>query len=284
MSISAFLPVFNEEERIRNTLNSLMWCDEIVLIDKKSTDKTVEIASSFGSKVKIRFMDNSASYETSEWEFFLDNCSCEWVVLFTASDVIHPNLANTIVSKIENNDFQYDVINIPFRRYVLGLETKRSPWYTELSPKVIRKSVISIKKNGVHDALQFTGRELDLKSNIEYSMYHLTHETVDIMMENHIRYWRGEVNDESISLGKSALRVIKEFLRIIFLRKSFLLGWDGIMLSFAYLTYFMMSFVYKWEKKRGHATEEYEAIRKLVLDEWRINNENQLFKLKNDRK
>ena len=282
MSISAFLPVFNEEKRIKNTLNSLLWCDEIILVDKKSTDKTVEIASSFGSKVKILFMDNSLSYDTSEWQLFLNNCSCEWVVLCTASDVIHPKLANTIVSLIENNNCHYDVINIPFRRYVLGLETKRSPWYSELSPKVLRKSVISIKKNGVHDALQFAGRELNLKNNIEHCMYHLTHETVDIMMETHIRYCRGESKDESISISKSALRVIKEFIRIIFLKKSFLLGWNGIMLSFAYLSYFMMSFIYKWEKKYGNAQEEYKRIRKLILDEWEINNQNQESKLDKD--
>jgi glycosyltransferase involved in cell wall biosynthesis len=281
MTISAFIPVFNEEKRIKNTLNSLLWCDEIILIDKKSSDKTVEIASSFGSKVKIFFMDNSLSYETSEWELFLNNCSCEWVIFFTASNVIHPNLANTVVSIINNNDFHYDVINIPFRRYVLGIETKRSPWHSELSPKVFRKSVISIKKNGVHDALHFKGREYNLKYNIEHCMYHLTHETVDIMIHNHIRYWRGEAKDESINLNNSALRVIKEFFRIIFLRKSFLLGWDGIMLSFAYLTYFMMSFVYKWEIKRGRAPEKYKTIRKLVLDEWKINSEYQESQIKN---
>jgi len=274
MGISAFIMVYNEEKRIKNALDSLLWCNEIVLVDKQSTDKTVEIASGYGSKVKIYFMNYSASYESSELEYLLNYCSCEWVIIFTASDVIHPKLANNIVYLINQKDFSYDVINIPFRRYVLGLETKRSPWYSELSPKVLRKSVIRIKNNGVHDALQFTGRELNLKNHTEHCMYHLTHETVDIMMENHKRYWRGEAKAEVIILRKSIQRISIELFKLIFFRKSFLLGWNGIMLSFAYMTYFMITFIYKWEKKYSHAPEKYKTIRKLVSDQWRINNGN----------
>lgn len=271
MAISAFLPVYNEEKRIKDTLESLMWCDEIILVDKNSTDKTLEIAMSFGSKIKVYSMNNSLAYDSTEWSIFLKNCTSEWTILFTASDVIHPELVKKILNLIDNKDFKYDIINIPFRRYILGLESKRSPWYSELSPKIIRKSSIVIDKEGVHNAARFIGNRFNFKNSFEFSMFHLTHDSVDIMMERHIRYWRGEANVKNINLNRSAIQVFKEIFKIVFIRKTFLMGKDGIMLIFAYLSYFMMSYVYKWEKERGNVTNEYMEIRNNISKAWKNN-------------
>jgi cellulose synthase/poly-beta-1,6-N-acetylglucosamine synthase-like glycosyltransferase len=41
--ISAIVVCINEEDNIRDCLESLKWCDEIVVVDSFSTDRTVEI-------------------------------------------------------------------------------------------------------------------------------------------------------------------------------------------------------------------------------------------------
>jgi hypothetical protein len=64
------------------------------------------------------------------------------------------------------------------------------------------------------------------------------------------------------------VKVVKVIYSLLFRKKTYLLGWDGIMLMFAFLSYYMMSFVYKWEKKRGKAPEVYNKIRKDILSEW----------------
>ena len=46
--ITALLPVFNSEKSVRNTLESIKWADEILIVDSFSTDKTLEIANEFG--------------------------------------------------------------------------------------------------------------------------------------------------------------------------------------------------------------------------------------------
>ncbi len=43
-NISVIALVYNEEKRIRNLLDTLAWSDDVILIDKSSTDRTVEIA------------------------------------------------------------------------------------------------------------------------------------------------------------------------------------------------------------------------------------------------
>lgn len=276
MSISAFIPVFNEEKRIETALKTIQWCDEIILLDKQSSDRTREIAEALHAKVFK--MPNSSSYDSSEFEYLLNHCSSEWVLLFTASDVIHPELAREIKKLTSDKDFPYDVIYVPLRRYVLGLETKRSPWYSENAPMVVRKSVIRINKTGVHNALVFDStRHYKMKKSNEYCMYHLTHETVDKMMDRHTRYWRGE-GQSATGEGMKAefLAVLKAIWRTYVARKVFLMGWKGMMLGFAYMSYVMMSFVYRWEHKYSEAANTYKNIRKRILMEWenKIYNDN----------
>jgi glycosyltransferase involved in cell wall biosynthesis len=268
MSISAFLPVFNEESRIETTLKTLQWCNEIIVLDKESKDSTRQLSESLGARVFT--MKNSSAYDASEFDYLLNECKSEWVLLFTASDLIHPKLALEIKRLTSMSDFPYDVIYVPFRRYVLGIETNRSPWYSENAPMVIRKRVVKINKHGVHNALHFdTKRYYKIKNSNEFCMYHLTHTTVDGMMDRHLRYWRGETlasNEQDVK--KAFLSVVKSFFIVGVKRMSFLLGWKGVMLGFAYISYFMMAFVYKWERKYSQASSTYDAIKSKVLTDW----------------
>ena len=269
MSISAFLPVYNEENRIEDTLTSLMWCDEIILIDKKSNDRTVDIALTFGNKVKVYSINNSSNYDPIEWKIFLDNSSSEWVIIFTASDVIHPKLVDDILSLIRKDKFDFDIIFLPFKRLVLGLESNKSPWHSKLSPKVVRKSSIVLNLDGVHDAVEFIGNKIQLPYNNVYCMYHLTHETADIMMDRHVRYWRGEATNDKTDLKKAFKSVLFGFINLLFIRRTWTLGYDGLMLMFSYLSHLMMSYVYKWEKSRGNAPQIYLKIKYEIKDEWK---------------
>jgi len=268
MSISAFIPVYNEEKRIRYALTSLQWCDEIILLDKTSSDRTVEIATEFGAKVYV--ISNSHSYDVAEFDYF-KYCSSEWIILFTASDIIDVELANEINRLTLLPDFEYDIINVPYKRYILGIENKRSPWYGSFNSAVFRKSILKIRKSEVHGAITFeSDRKYSIRNFKSAYLHHLTHETVDSMMDRHLRYWRAEGENYNYpSLKKAFNEILRAIKRIIIDRKTYLLGWNGIALSCAYLSYAMMSFVYKWEKKNNHvAAAKYESLRKLSLTTW----------------
>jgi len=269
MSISAFIPVYNEEKRIASSLKTLQWCDEIILLDKNSTDKTKDIAIRYNAKVFIKEEDPNI-YNPNEFEYMLKNCTSEWIILFSASDVISYKLAMEIKRLISDTNFSFDIINVPFRRYILGIGDKRSPWYSDYSPCVFRKDIVLVNGKGVHDALKFqSDRIFTIDYLKECYMYHLTHETTDIMMDRHIRYWRGEAkNSEDESIKYSFYFILRAIKNVFFKKKTFLLGWKGVMLGCAYISYFMMSFVYKWENKYSVAPKTYEDIKKQIHNDW----------------
>ena len=51
MKISASIIVFNEEQNIKELCETISFCDEIIIVDSSSTDKTVEIASQYTDKI-----------------------------------------------------------------------------------------------------------------------------------------------------------------------------------------------------------------------------------------
>ncbi len=267
-TISAVLTVYNEEARIETTLRCALWCDEIVVMDKQSTDRTCEIARRYTDKV---YETPYSDFEPDELQEALKHTSSEWILRLTPSEVMHPVLATQIRELIERDDFPYDVIHVPFRRYVLGMETKRSPWYSKVVPTVFRKRVVKIHHDSVHGAVSFdTKRHYKMANSTEYCMYHLTHETTDIMMEHCLRYWRteGRLFSPDSHMGKPALSILAAIYRVFVQRKTFLMGWKGIALGAAYLSYLLLRFVYIWEHRHSEAPEAYQQIRSSILQAW----------------
>ena len=80
MKISAYIIAYNEVEKIRDCINSVLWVDEIIVADSNSDDGTTEIAESLGAKVvHIPFngygdlRNQAVSYCSNEWILSIDS-------------------------------------------------------------------------------------------------------------------------------------------------------------------------------------------------------------------
>lgn len=272
--ICAYICVYNEEARIGYTLNSFKWCDQIIVVDKNSNDHTREIASSFG--VELYLMDHKNTYNASDDLQFLENCRCEWLMLVTASDIISPKLANQIKEIVDDNSSYYDSISIPYHRYVLGIYNKRSPWYSGNLIAVYKRSAVRINTSGVHDGISINHKSTYVIKFVgDNALLHLTHERVDTMMERHLRYIRTEgINYSERSMFPALKSVLRSFFDCFLSKKSFFCGWDGIALMFSYLSYHMLSFVYKWENNRSHAIDVYHRLREQNSKDWEMHYKN----------
>ncbi|MGB9668420.1 MAG: glycosyltransferase, partial [Thermosulfidibacteraceae bacterium] len=49
--ITVIIPTYNEEENIEDCLRSVLWADEIIVVDSFSKDRTVEIASKYTHRI-----------------------------------------------------------------------------------------------------------------------------------------------------------------------------------------------------------------------------------------
>lgn len=232
IKIAAIITSYNEEQRIGYTLDSLKKFDDVIVFDKGSEDNTVSIINNYNAKVyTIPLTDITTDEEYDRiFQRALKETECEWIILLTCSDIVHPELYEKACQYISNNDV--DVVEVPFYRYSMGFVSKYS-YYKNLHYKdILLKKDVYINNSDIHVMSQYSeeckvGRLAGLGQEI--AIYHLTHEKLEIILERHLRY--AKVEACSFSTREEGLhRTWKDVWRQIYLffkLKSYKLGEQG---------------------------------------------------------
>ena len=285
-NISVYAVVYNEEKRIENFIRSFLWSDDIVISIRTGTsDKTLELAKNYPVKTLHNPYNNIQEEGSLEFEKnVISSLKNEWIMIVTASDMIHPRLVQKLLDLINREDFDYNVIKGPGSRYILGIDSKRSPWFAGYNkwPIAYKKSSLELT-NKVHEERIVRYEKVytvKFAKNEQYQGFsHLTNQTVESTIERTLRYCgTGEVckyDDENIALRSSLKEIIKGILKILFREKTWLLGWDGIAIACSYLTYFMLKYLYVWDRFRGSKDNVYEDTINVVLQAWESENSNE---------
>lgn len=119
-TLSVAIITLNEEANLPRTLESVKWADEIVVVDSGSTDKTCDIARSFGAKVFVEPWKGFAAQKNSA----LDKCTSDWILSLDADEEVSPELRNEIT------EWLVGTIVVPGGKK--GYEEKLSEQLTEL--------------------------------------------------------------------------------------------------------------------------------------------------------
>lgn len=99
--ISAVVLAKNEQENIRKCLKTLKWCDEVVVIDDYSEDKTREIAKKLGAKVFKHHLNNDFAQQRN---FGLGKAKGEWVLFIDADERVSPELTQEIKREVKKDE------------------------------------------------------------------------------------------------------------------------------------------------------------------------------------
>lgn len=100
--LSAVVLTKNSEKQIHETLKSLSFCDEVIIIDDYSTDNTVIIAQKYKAVIFKRKLSNDFS---SQRNFGLEKARNEWVLFVDSDEVISDKLKNKICKAINQNEY-----------------------------------------------------------------------------------------------------------------------------------------------------------------------------------
>jgi glycosyltransferase involved in cell wall biosynthesis len=90
--LSVFITTFDNERTLRFCLDSVKWADEIVLVDSLSTDRTLEIAESYGCRI---FRHPFLGYGRQK-QLALDKTRHRWVLLLDSDEALTPELQDEI--------------------------------------------------------------------------------------------------------------------------------------------------------------------------------------------
>ncbi len=113
--ISAVVITKNEEKNIEKCIRSVLWCDELIIVDDYSTDFTIHKIKNIKDNVKIykRHLDNDFAAQRN---YGLSKAESEWVLFLDADEIVPQKLQMEILSKI----------NIFYKSKVSGFTIKRN--------------------------------------------------------------------------------------------------------------------------------------------------------------
>ncbi len=102
MKLSVCLATHNEEEFIHYPLDSIYdIADEIIIVDGRSEDKTVEIAKKYGDKVHIYGEDNPLMFHINKQKA-IEKAKGEWILQLDADEAVSPELKKEIMNLIDS--------------------------------------------------------------------------------------------------------------------------------------------------------------------------------------
>src|SRR3990170_2034927 len=97
--VSVCIITYNEEHNIRRCLESVKWANEIVVIDSRSTDKTVEICREYTDHIILRDFPGHIEQKN----FAIDKANYDWVFCIDADEEVTPYLQDEIKNVLEDS-------------------------------------------------------------------------------------------------------------------------------------------------------------------------------------
>ena len=81
--ITAIIPTFNEEVNIKEAIESVLWCNEIIVVDSFSRDRTVEIVRSFPD---VKLLMHEYGHSAAQKNWIIPQAGNPWVFLLDADE------------------------------------------------------------------------------------------------------------------------------------------------------------------------------------------------------
>ena len=228
MKITATIITLNEERNIGRAIESLRCCDEILIVDSGSVDRTVELAEKLGAQVvEAGWLGYAAQKNRAAAQ-----AAHDWILSLDADEALSEALEAEIWN-VKKNGPRYDAYTMPRLAQYLGRWILHGGWYPDRKIRLYNRHKAKWVGDFVHESVQVDGKIGHLDTNL----LHFTCASLAEHVKTVDRYTTlaaQELASRKIRIGW--LRLIVEppwtFIRTYFLRLGFLDGLEGMMIAY----------------------------------------------------
>jgi glycosyltransferase involved in cell wall biosynthesis len=242
-TISATVVTLNEEENIRKCLESLTWCDEIIIVDSHSDDNTVKIAQEYTDKI---FTYERTGYGDPAREKALKEASGDWICMIDADERIPEEVSVKLRKLVEKGS--YDVIYVPRVNYILGQWINCAGWWPDYRP-VLHKKNVTILSDEIHNFISFSdqAREIYLDADKQNGITHFAYTGINDFISRMNRYTDIEAEQATFSYRQLLVSPPQEFINRYLLKQGFRKGFIGLLLAIFMSWYRFLVMAKAWQ-------------------------------------
>jgi glycosyltransferase involved in cell wall biosynthesis len=238
MKISATIITLNEERNIARAIESLRCCDEILVVDSGSTDRTLELASRLGARV----VETPWHGYAKQKNFAAEQARHDWILSLDADEALSEALEGEIWA-IKKNGAHYDGYTMPRLAQYCGRWILHSGWHPDRKLRLYHRQRAEWVGQYVHESVRVRGRVGDLR----YNILHFTCASLSEHLRSMDRYTTlaaEEVvaHEKRVSGSRLLFDPAWTFVKSYVLQRGFLDGMEGLSIAwmaglYTYLKY-----------------------------------------------
>jgi glycosyltransferase involved in cell wall biosynthesis len=246
--ISAIIISKNEALNIAACLDSVAFCDEIVVVDSGSTDRTADIARAKGALVVTHAFAGFGPQKN----FALAQAGGDWVLSIDADERVSKELKEAILAVLETNDV--DAYEMPRMSTFLGRAMRHSGWHPDYVLRLFRRGRAKFSDDLVHERVICEG----IIERLGVALDHHPVRRLEDAISRVDRYSTAGAemyisSRRKVSFMSGITHGLWSFLRAYVFRLGFLDGPEGFLLAIANAegTYYRYMKAWLAERRRG---------------------------------
>lgn len=245
--ISAALITFNEAKNIERTLNQLTWCDEIVIVDSFSTDKTIEICKKFDVKIIQKEFNGYGEQK----QFLVSKCTNDWILSIDADEVLSNELIHEIQTEFTKETILFDAYYLKRKHIYLGKKFNFGKLKSEPIIRLFNKNSSFFTAKKVHEKVICKGKT----SKFHNHFLHYTATSVEQIMHKKNLYATLS-SEEYFKKGKRVgflsllIKYPFVFIKEYLINLNFLNGYEGYVWSIYMAEYSSLKYIKLRERNR----------------------------------
>ena len=165
-SLTALVTTLNEEELLAGCLESLSWCDEVLVVDSFSTDRTEAIARSFPN---VRFVAHTYHGSAAQKNWAMDRIESEWILILDADERCTPELRDEILALLSANP-EHNAYTLARKVFFLGKHIRFSGWQRDQVIRLVKRGAARYPNRRVHADMLVRGDAPRLRHRLEHLM------------------------------------------------------------------------------------------------------------------
>ena len=244
--LSVTIITLNEAAHIGAAIDSVAWADEIIVVDSGSTDGTADIATARGARVVIR-----------DWPGYVEQknhaaglAAHDWILSLDADERITPALADEIrgVLQAEPPASAYRIPRVAFH---LGRWIRTTDFYPDYQTRLYDRRVARWQGRHVHESVKTDRAVGQLRHEIEHYSFADLRDQID-RLNHYSSLAARQMRESGRRSGPLHLLVHPPaaFLRNYILRRGFLDGTAGLLISLVNSYGVFLKFAKLWELER----------------------------------
>lgn len=226
--VSACIIAFNEEDRIADCIRSVDWCDEVLVVDSHSADRTREVAAAEGARV----IERDWPGHVAQKEFTIREAAHDWVFCIDADERVSPELRAELVALRDAGFPDRAGWRMPRMTFYLGRFIRHGTWYPDRQLRLFDRRRGYWGGHDPHDRVELESAPGVLKGDLLHYAYrdladHMdTIERYTTTMAQGL-FDRGRKASALDLLTRPAIRFVRSYL----IRAGFLDGWRGFVVA-----------------------------------------------------